>query len=159
MYDDMDEWAEIRKRVLIGGESKRAILRETGMNWRTLEKILAHSEPPGYRQSRPRKKPMIGPHIKRIEQWLEEDRQLPKKQRHTAKRIWERLQQEEGYKGGYTSVKDLVRELRQTRQEVFVPLKHVPGQAQVDFGHALARITAPSVPSNFAPWKARPRRI
>ena len=140
MYADMDEWTEIRKRVLLGGESKRAILRETGMHWRTLEKILAHSEPPGYRQSQPRKKPMIGPHIKRIEQWLEEDRQLPKKQRHTAKRIWERLQQEEGYKGGYTSVKDAVRELRQTRQEVFVPLKHVPGEAQVDFGHALARI-------------------
>ena len=140
MYADMDEWTEIRKRVLLGGESKRAILRETGMHWRTLEKILAHSEPPGYRQSQPRKKPMIGPHIKRIEQWLEEDRELPKKQRHTAKRIWERLQQEEGYKGGYTSVKDAVRELRQTRQEVFVPLKHVPGEAQVDFGHALARI-------------------
>ena len=109
MYADMDEWAEIRKRVLIGGESKRAILRETGMNWRTLEKILAHSEPPGYRQSQARKKPMIGPHINRIAQWLEEDRQLPKKQRHTAKRIWERLQQEEGYKGRYMSVKGLVR--------------------------------------------------
>ena len=68
MYADMDEWAEIRKRVLIGGESKRAILRETGMHWRTLEKILAHSEPPGYRQSQARKKPMIGPHIRRIEQ-------------------------------------------------------------------------------------------
>ena len=91
MYADMDEWTEIRKRVLLGGESKRAILRESGMHWRTLEKILAHSEPPGYRQSRPRKKPMIGPHIQRIGQWLEDDRKLPKKQRHTAKRIWERL--------------------------------------------------------------------
>ena len=50
MYADMDEWTEIRKRVLLGGESKRAILRETGMHWRTLKKILAHSEPPGYRQ-------------------------------------------------------------------------------------------------------------
>jgi hypothetical protein len=50
----------------------------------------------------------------------EDDRKLPKKQRHTAKRIWERLQQEEVYQGGYTPVKDLVRELRQTRQEVFV---------------------------------------
>ena len=55
----MDEWAEIRKRVLIGGESKRAILRETGMHWQTLEKVLAHSKPPGYRRSQPRKKPKI----------------------------------------------------------------------------------------------------
>jgi len=69
MYADMDEWTEIRKRVLLGGESKRAILRETDMHWRTLEKILAHSQPPGYRQSQPRKKPMIGPQIRRIDQW------------------------------------------------------------------------------------------
>ena len=136
----MDEWTEIRKRVLIGGASKRAILRETGMHWLTLEKILAHSEPPGYRQSQPRRKPKIGPFEKRIEQWLVEDREMPRKQRHTAKRIWERLRDEEDYEGGYTAVKDTVRRLRETRQEVFLPLKHVPGEAQVDFGHALARI-------------------
>ena len=140
MYADMDEWTEIRKRVLIGGASKRAILRETGMHWLTLEKILAHSEPPGYRQSQPRQKPKIGPFEKRIEQWLVEDREMPRKQRHTAKRIWERLRDEEDYEGGYTAVKDTVRRLRETRQEVFLPLKHVPGEAQVDFGHALARI-------------------
>ena len=140
MYADMDEWTEIRKRVLIGGESKRAILRETGMHWLTLEKVLAHSQPPGYRQSQPRRKPKIGPFEKRIEQWLTEDRKMPRKQRHTAKRIWERLRDEEGYEGGYTAVKDTVRRLRETRQEVFMPLKHVPGEAQVDFGHALARI-------------------
>ena len=140
MYADMDEWTEIRKRVLIGGASKRAILRETGMHWQTLEKVLAHSEPPGYRQSQPRRKPKIGPFEKRIEQWLVEDREMPRKQRHTAKRIWERLRDEEDYEGGYTAVKDTVRRLRETRQEVFMPLKHVPGEAQVDFGHALARI-------------------
>lgn len=45
MYADMEQWTEIRQRVLVGGESKRAILRETGMHWRTLEKILGQSEP------------------------------------------------------------------------------------------------------------------
>ena len=64
---------------------------------------------------------------------------MPRKQRHTAKRIWERLR-EDGFTGGYTVVKDAVRELTQKNQEVFVPLVHRPGEAQVDFGHALAKV-------------------
>lgn len=52
MYTDMQEWTEIRRRVLQGGVSKRQILRETGMHWTTLERILSHSEPPGYRVRR-----------------------------------------------------------------------------------------------------------
>lgn len=64
---------------------------------------------------------------------------MPRKQRHTAKRIWERLRAD-GFTGGYTVVKDAVRELTQKTQEVFVPLRHRPGEAQVDFGHALAHV-------------------
>ncbi len=64
---------------------------------------------------------------------------MPRKQRHTAKRIWQRLG-EAGFTGGYTVVKDAVRELTQKNQEVFVPLIHRPGEAQVDFGHALAKV-------------------
>ena len=64
---------------------------------------------------------------------------MPAKQRHTAKRIFERLQ-EEGYAGGYTAVKEAVRQMEQRNREVFVPLLHPPGEAQVDFGHALAKV-------------------
>jgi transposase len=71
---------------------------------------------------------------------LEADRASPPKQRHTAKRIYERLRAEHGFAGGYTIVKDYVRERRQRRREVFVPLAHPPGHAQVDFGEALAVI-------------------
>jgi hypothetical protein len=49
VYRDMEEWTEIRLRVLRGESSNREILRETRMHWRTLEKILRYSEPPGYR--------------------------------------------------------------------------------------------------------------
>ncbi len=63
---------------------------------------------------------------------------MPKKQRHTAKRIFERLQ-EEGYRGGYTQVKAKVRELRQLSQEVYMPLAHRPGEAQMDVGEALVK--------------------
>ena len=106
----MEDRADIRQRVLVEGVSRRQILRETGMHWKTLKKILTHSEPPGYRLRKARPKQKLGPHQERIEQILKEDQLLPRKQRHTAKRIWERLK-EAGFTGGYTVVKEAVREL------------------------------------------------
>ena len=96
------------------------------MHWKTLKKILEHSGPPGYRQSQPRRRKKLGPYEESIRQILKEDKAMPKKQRHTAKRIFERLQKE-GYVGGYTAVKDAVREMEQKNQEVFVPLAVVFG--------------------------------
>ena len=139
MYRNMDDWAEIRRRVLVEGVSRRQILRETGLHRQTLQKILEHSEPPGYRQQKPRPRKKLGAFLERIRQILKEDQAMPRKQRHTAKRIWQRLG-EAGFTGGYTVVKDAVRELTQKNQEVFVPLIHRPGEAQVDFGHALAKV-------------------
>src|SRR5208283_4843955 len=139
MYRNMEDWTEIRRRVLVEGVSRREILRETGMHWLTLKKILEHSEPPGYRQQQPRPRKKLGPYLERIKQILKEDQAMPRKQRHTAKRIWERLRAE-GFAGGYTVVKDAVRELTQRSQEVFVPLVHRPGEAQVDFGEALVKM-------------------
>ena len=75
-----------------------------------------------------------------IDAILEADRQVPRKQRHTAKRIFERLRGEHGFDGGYTTVKDYVREHRRRTQEMFVPLSHPPGHAQCDFGEAVAVI-------------------
>lgn len=135
----MEEWLRIRQRVINEGVSKRQILRETGMHWTTLEKILSVSRPPGYRREAAYAQPKIGRYRARIEEILEQDKAMPKKQRHTAKRIWERLR-EEGFEGGYTIVKDAVRQLRRRRGEVFMPLIHRPGEAQVDFGVALAKM-------------------
>lgn len=144
----MEEWSEIRRRVLIEGVSRREVMRQTGMHWKTLQKILQHSEPPGYRQQKPRIKKKLGPYLERIEQILKDDKAMPRKQRHTAKRIWERLK-EEGFKGGYTAVKEVVRELGQRTQEVFVPLTHRPGEAQVDFGQALVKLNGSLRKVNF----------
>jgi len=52
--------------------------------------------------------PVIGPFLGRIEEILKQDRDVPRKQRHTAKRIFDRLK-DEGYAGGYTQVKEAVR--------------------------------------------------
>ncbi len=135
----MEKWEEIRRKVLVEGVSKRQVMKETGLHWETLKKILAHSSPPGYRQVQDRPKPKLGPYLGRIKQILQDDKSVHKKQRHTAKRIFERLR-EEGYTGGYSQVKRAVSELERTSREVFVPLEHRPGEAQVDFGHALMKI-------------------
>jgi transposase len=109
------------------------------MHWTTLEKILEHAQPPGYRLGAARPCPKLGGFKVRIAEILEADKQVPRKQRHTAKRIFERLK-EEGYTGGYTQVKRAVRQITQTRREVFVPLVHRPGEAQMDFGHAVIKV-------------------
>ena len=70
----------------------------------------------------------------------EDDRTSHHKQRHTAKRIFDRLRDEYGFTGGYTIVKDYVRERRLRSREMFVPLHHPAGHAQADFGEAMAVI-------------------
>ena len=139
MYKNMEWWTKIRLEVLRGDTGKREILRREGIHWETLKKILQHPEPPGYRMTQSRPKPKIGPLLDTIDQIIESDKALPKKQRHTAQRIFERIK-ERGYQGGYTQVREAVREIRGHKQEVFMPLVHKPGGAQVDFGHALAKI-------------------
>jgi transposase len=135
----MEWWTKIRLEVLRGESSKREILRREGVHWKTLTKILKYPEPPGYRMKRSRPKPKIGAYLEQIAQIIESDKSLPKKQRHTAKRIYERIK-ESGYQGGYTQVREAVRDIKRRKKEVFMPLVHNPGEAQVDFGYALAKI-------------------
>jgi transposase len=110
VHTEVDWWTKIRLEVSREESSKREILRREGIGWDTSKKILKHSEPPGYRLKEPRPKPKIGPYLEQIAQIIEEDKVLPKKQRHTAKRIYNRIR-EMGYEGGYTQVKEAVREL------------------------------------------------
>jgi transposase len=136
VYTDMENWAEIRRRVLVDGLSKRAACRAYDIHWDTLQKILDHPEPPGYRRTASRPKPKLTPFLPVIHQILEADKKAPKKQRHTARRIFERLRDEHGYEGGLTVIKEAVAAWRLRSAEVFVPLAHRPGEAQVDFGQA-----------------------
>ena len=136
---DMEQWARVRRKVLMDGRSKRSVMLEEGLHWETLVKMLAHSRPPGYRRRKKRGRKIDG-HLEWIRGVLERDREIPRKQRHTAQRIFDRLKVERGYEGGYTAVKEAVSELKATKREVFVPLSHRPGEAQVDFGHALVNV-------------------
>ncbi len=133
----MDQWIELRRKIRNQHVSLRQLERETGIHRKTLRKIRDNSQPLGYQRANPIEKTKIGPYLKRIKAIIESDKQMPKKQRHTAKKILEILQSD-GFEGGYTIVKDAVREIKKTSKEVFMPLSQRPGEAQVDFGHALA---------------------
>ena len=133
-------YAQVRYAVQIEGVSRREAARRYGIDPRTVAKMLAFSVPPGYRRSRPAARPKLDPFTWIIERILAEDEARPKKQRHTSKRIFERLRDEHGYAGGITIVKYYVLARRLRHREVFVPLRHDPGHAQVDFGEALAEI-------------------
>src|SRR3954463_9204676 len=106
MLTDMENWAEIRRRVLVEQQSKRSVCREFDIHWDTLQKILEHPEPPGYRRTAPRPRPKLDPFLPVIRQTLEQDKKAPRKQRHPARRVFERLRDEHGYTGGLSIVKE-----------------------------------------------------
>lgn len=133
-------YRQVRHSVRIEGLSRRETGRRFGLDPRTVAKMLAFSVPPGYRRSRPPARPKLDPFVGIIDQILEDDKGRPAKQRHTSKRIFERLRAEHGYVGGLTIVKDYVLGQRQRYREMFVPLRHDPGHAQADFGEALGVI-------------------
>ena len=133
-------WTEIRRKVLVEGASKRSILRDYGIGHQVLAKILSHPEPPDHQVGGPRQKPKLGEFLGVIDEILEADKTAPTKQRHSGRRIFERLRDEYGYTGGITQVREAVAQARRYSKEVFVPLSHPPGHAQFDFGEATVEI-------------------
>lgn len=133
-------YAAVRQFVLVKGNSRREAARVFGVSRDTVTKMCAFSAPPGYRRSRPPARPKLDPFVPVIDAILKADKDAPRKQRHTARRIFERLRDEHGFRGGITIVTDYVREARHRSAEKFVPLHHPPGHAQVDFGEAIGII-------------------
>lgn len=133
-------YARVRHKVLIEGYSGREVARMFGIDPRTVAKMLKYSVPPGYRRVKPVRRPKLDGFTEIIDQILEADKLVPKKQRHTSNRIFERLRDEYGFEGGITIVSDYICAAKQRQREMFVPLAHPPGHAQADFGEALAVI-------------------
>jgi len=133
-------YGRVRHAVLIDGMSRREAARIFGIDRRTVDKMLVFSVPPGYRRKKKPFRPKLDGFTGIIDQILEADKEVHKKQRHTSKRIFERLRDEHGFAGGITIVKDYIFAARKRQREMFVPLSHAPGHAQADFGEALAII-------------------
>lgn len=134
----------IRRGRELEGLSIRALARKFHTHRRVVRAALNDARPvPRKRTVRPA--PVLGPFVHLIEQWLTADRQAPKKQRHTSKRIWERLRDEHGCKAAESTVRREVGRIRRTLAlslgQAFVPQLHLPGQeAEVDFYEATVKL-------------------
>ena len=133
-------YARVRHAVQIEGISRRAAAERFGINARTVSEMLKFSVPSGYVCQKSPFRPKLEEFIGIIDAILAADKDRPKKQRHTSKRIFERLCDEHGFKGRITIVKYYVADWRQRGQVMFVPLVHPPGHVQADFGEALGVI-------------------
>jgi len=133
-------YARVRRAVVVDKMSEREAAKQFGLARETVRKMLRYSVPPGYRRQQPARRPKLDAWVGTIDQILKDDKAEGRKQRHTAKRIFERLRDEHAYTGGYTIVKDYVRLRKLSQREMFVPLAHPAGDAQADFGEAMVLI-------------------
>src|SRR3546814_5007165 len=82
------------------GMSQRAAAKRSNVSRETVRKMLSFSSPPGYRRQSVPQRPKLDGFVAIIDGWLEGDRSVPRKQRHTAKRVFDRLRTEHGFTGG-----------------------------------------------------------
>jgi transposase len=134
---------ELFEEIRVDHRSEELSIRELAARFkvhrRTVRQALASATPAPRKEYRPRARPAIDPWKDVIDAWLTGDRQAPAKQRHTARRVWQRLVAEHGADLSEVTVSRYVavrrRELGLDRVEVFVPQAHDPGaEAEVDFG-------------------------
>lgn len=135
MYS-VELYAKVRRAVMVEGKSEREVARLFGIHRNTVKKMCAYAAPPGYRRSRAVASLKLAPFVPIIDAILANDKTIHAKQRHTALRIFERLRDEYGFSGGYTIVREYVNVANLRSKEMFIPLAHRPGHAQVDFGEA-----------------------
>jgi transposase len=131
----VDDYGAIR-RAHRDCMSIRTIARTFHHSRSKIRQILEQSEPAPRPQTRDRPAPVLGPFQTIIDQILADDQHAPPKQRHTAKQVFRRLCQEQGYRGCYGQVQRYLRTHRQRNRETFIPLAHPPGhRLEADFGH------------------------
>jgi transposase len=130
------DYLEIRK-AHAAGESIRSIAQRLGHCQKTVGRAIRSQtgEPLPYTRTRPVGYPKLGPFVGIIAQILRDDESEPPKQRHHARRIFERLKAEHGYAGSYYPVRRYVASLRQSSRETFMRIDHAPGRRmEFDFG-------------------------
>ena len=135
MYS-VELYAKVRRAVMVDQMSEREAARLFGIHRKTVKKICQYAAPPGYQRKKEPDSPKLAGFTGIIDAILEADKQVHAKQRHTAIRILERLRDEHGFTGGYTIVRNYVYKTATRHKEMFMPLAHRPGHAQVDFGEA-----------------------
>jgi transposase len=127
----------VRKAYFRDQKSKRQIARELGIHRDTVTRLLERpaGKSPSYQLSRPKASPVTGTYLGVIAAWLKADEAAPRKQQHTAQRIYQRLQAEYGFQGSERRIREIVSQLRQKPPESFIPLGFQPGEMAA---HAVA---------------------
>ena len=141
MGSRVEQFEQIRRDRDREGLSIRALAERHGVHRRAVRQALVSPMPPAKRSPQGRPAPKLGAYRALIDAWLEGDRGAPRKQRHTAKRIWRRLVDEHGADVAETTVRDYVRARKRAMGwpigEVYIPQVHAPGVlAEVDWGEA-----------------------
>ena len=129
----------IRRAYYLEKMTKREIERVYGHSYWTIRKALEQAEPPGYRLSGPKVAPVLGGYKDEIGRMLMANKELPKKQRYTSRKIYQAIQKS-GYQGAESTVRHYVGQVRKAlrRPTIYLPLEFDPGEdAQVDWGEAL----------------------
>src|SRR6266508_4206265 len=145
MGSRVEQFEQIRRDREREGLSIRELARRHGVHRRAVRQALTSPLPPPRKRPEGRPAPKLGPYRTLIDGWLLADREAPRKQRHTAKQVWQRLVDEQGAEVSERQVRRYVRvrrrELGEPVDEVFVPMVHEPGvEAEVDWGEAIVEI-------------------
>jgi transposase len=138
----VDQYSYIRTAHRVYGKRIKQIARETGHSKNTIKKVL-RGEYSGYTPRIEQPYPVLGPYLNTIDQWLQDDKKQPKKQRHTAVRVFNRLKAEHDFQGAETTVRRYVREAKLRlgvgSAQVFIASDPQAGiEAEVDWGRCIA---------------------
>jgi transposase len=136
----VEDREKIRRAYFKENKSQRQIARELGHSRKTVRKAIESAEPGSYTLRKPRPAPVLGPYRARIDELLEENERLPRKQRYTGHRIYKEIQAD-GYSGAESTVRGYIAQRRREKKKrrVYIPLEFDPGtDAQVDWGEAIA---------------------
>ena len=134
---EVEERERIRRAYYIEKKGIKRIARELGHGRKVVRNAIKESGIPVYQRKQPVSLPVLGPYLSIIQQWLSDDENRPRKQRHTASRVYHRLKEEYGFTGCESNIRRYVRLLKPKLTEVFTPIEHLIGkEAQVDFGEA-----------------------
>ncbi|MFH0782485.1 MAG: IS21 family transposase [Pseudomonadota bacterium] len=150
----MDQYEFIRTAHRVYGKNITELARQTGHSRNTIKKAI-HGEPWGYKDRQSQPSPVLGPYQTIIDEWLKKDQEQPKKQRHTGRRVFNRLVVEHGFTGCESSIRRYVRQTKielglDVSCQVFIPCEPDAGrEAEVDWGSATAVIAGESLRLKF----------
>jgi transposase len=149
----VDQYGYIRTAHRVYGKKIRQLARETGHSKNTIKKVL-RGEYSGYTQRSKQPYPVLGPYLEIIDKWLTDDKGQPRKQRHTAARVYRRLKKEHGFTGGETTVRKYVKEAKLryglSGQQAYIPSEPtIGGEAEMDWGNCHAVIAGEAARLKF----------